>query len=98
MCDQVYISNLLFVSHEFKILVRDFSFRNCSFSFSFLLPNYIRNTNFKHATINCLQVSELTSFITHVSVQSESLAAENQPLATSSVGTQKSVTTTVQIC
>ena len=97
MCDQVHISNLLFVSHEFKILVRDFRFRNCSFSFSSLLLDNIRNTKIKQSTIGCLQVSESTSLITHMSVQRESAAAASQSLATSSVGTLKNITTTDQI-
>jgi len=97
MCDQVHISNLLFVSHEFKILVRDFRFRNCYFSFSSLVLDNIRNTKFRQSTIGWLQVSESTSLIIHMSVQRESAAAENQSLATSSAGTQKNITTTGQI-
>jgi len=78
-------------------LLRDFSFLNSTFSFSFLLPNYNRSANFKLATIGCQRFSELTLLVTHMSVQSESPAAENQSSATSSVGTQKSLTTTFQI-
>jgi len=46
MCDQVHMNNLLLVSHELKISIRDFTFRISSFSISSLLLNYTRNTNF----------------------------------------------------